>query len=109
MAFKDYLPTVTFGKQQSPAIIERITPTITSEDKGLPAVIDNDSGQVIEKKSLSLLAAMGDFGMSFADYLGGTNGDLRALEAIRLYKNCTPFFQAVSMRAEAFSSIPIRV
>lgn len=51
-----------------------------------------------------------DAGISFADYLGGgSNGDLRALEAIRLYRKCTPFFQSVSMRAEAFSSLPIRV
>lgn len=98
-SIKDLLPTITFGKSQPPAIVERIQPTLEIRSQ-------DDS---IEKKSISLLAAMGDFGISFADYLGGTNGDLRALEAIRLYKNCTPFYQAVSMRAEGFSSIPIRV
>lgn len=66
----------------------------------------------VESKSIVDYAGggYGDYPYSFADFLGsGANGDLRALEAIRLYKNCTPFFQSVSMRAEAFSSIPIRV
>ncbi len=47
----------------------------------------------------------------FIDFLGGVNGagDLRALEAARLYKKCTPFFQSVSMISAAFSSVPIRV
>ena len=50
------------------------------------------------------------YDLSFYDYLGGSNrGDLRALEAIRLYKQCMPFFRAVELRAEAFSSIPFRV
>ena len=48
--------------------------------------------------------------LSFYNFLnGGSLGDLRALEAIRLYKRCMPFFRAVEMRAEAFSSIPIRI
>lgn len=97
MALKDLIP---FGKASPPAVVERIQPTLEMRSQ---------DDAVVGKKSFSLVAAMGDFGQSFADYLGGTNGDLRALEAVRLYKNCTPFYQAVSMRAEAFSSLPIRV
>lgn len=62
-----------------------------------------------EKKSYPGLG-YSDLPFSFADYLGsGLNGDLRAIEAVRLYRQCTPFFQSVSMRAEAFSSLPLRV
>lgn len=67
---------------------------------------------VAEAKSYLAECGIGysDAPFSFADYLGaGSNGDLRALEACRLYRQCTPFFQSVSMRAEAFSSLPIRV
>lgn len=52
---------------------------------------------------------------SFAPYQyadgisSGFNAKVGAREAVRLYEQCTPFFQAVNMRAEAFSSIPIRV
>jgi HK97 family phage portal protein len=46
---------------------------------------------------------------SFAAFLRGSDAqDLAAIECIRLYKKCLPFFDAVSRRAEAFSSIPIR-
>jgi len=62
-----------------------------------------------EKKGISIVADYSGADVSFADYLGGSNGDLRALESCRLYKACTPFYQSVSMRAEAFSSIPVRV
>ncbi len=49
-------------------------------------------------------------GTSFYSFLAGAGyGDIRALETIRWYKRCMPFFRAVEMRAEAFSSIPIKV
>lgn len=61
----------------------------------------------VEKKSYS---EQGYPPFAFAEYLGANaNGDLRALEAVRLYKRCTPLYQAVNMRAEAFSSIQPRV
>ena len=46
-------------------------------------------------------------GLSFYDFIGA--GDVRAMETIRWYKKCMPFFRAIDARAEAFSSIPIRV
>lgn len=51
-----------------------------------------------------------DIPFSFAGYLQ-QNGQsqLLASETIRMYKECSPFFNAVNKRAEAFSSIPPRV
>lgn len=49
-------------------------------------------------------------GGSFYDYLrtGDNTQDLAAMECTRLYKKCLPFYDSVSRRCEAFSSIPIR-
>lgn len=48
--------------------------------------------------------------VAFADFLFTSGqGDLAAFEAVRLYKKCTPFFQAVSMRSETASSVPINI
>lgn len=59
-----------------------------------------------EQKSNPLVNAP----FAFADFLGAAGlGDLQAIECIRLYKKCAPLFNAVNMRAEAFSSIPIHV
>lgn len=47
---------------------------------------------------------------AFVDFLaGGFNGDLMAYEAMRLYRKCTPFYQAVNMRAGSGSSVPVNV
>ena len=47
---------------------------------------------------------------SFVGYLTGNGSqDLAAIECIRLYKQCLPYYDSVSRRAEAFSSIPARV
>lgn len=49
-------------------------------------------------------------GVSFPEFLAnGGNGDLSIYAAIKLYADAMPLFNAVSMRAEAFSQIPIRV
>lgn len=48
--------------------------------------------------------------VSFTEFLrGGENGDLSAFAAIRLYQKAMPLFNAVDMRATAFSQIPIRL
>jgi len=61
-----------------------------------------------EQKSIN--PVLFDPAFSFADYLGGMGyGDLLAAESIRLYKKCTPLFNSINMRGEAFSSIPLRV
>lgn len=45
---------------------------------------------------------------AFVDFLSpGFNGDLMAYEAMRLYRKCTPFYQAVNMRASAGSAVPV--
>ncbi len=78
----------------------------------LPSFMKGTPAPEIEKKGYleSVGGGYSDLPFSFADYLGsGLNGDLRAVEAVRLYRQCTPFFQSVSMRAEAFSSLPLRV
>jgi len=50
----------------------------------------------------------GDPNFAFADMLYQSGEyDLYALECIRLYKRCAPFFDAINRRAEAFASIPI--
>ena len=47
---------------------------------------------------------------SFADYLyGNQQYDLYALEAINLYRQCMPFYDAVNRRAGAFSALPIQL
>lgn len=48
--------------------------------------------------------------VSFAEFLYNRGYyDLSALAVIRMYKDCTPFFMAVDMRATHFSSIPIKI
>jgi len=47
---------------------------------------------------------------SFVGFLRGNGAqDLAAIECIRLYKQCLPYYDSVSRRAEGFSSIPARV
>lgn len=47
---------------------------------------------------------------SFADYLyGGGHYSLSALAAIQMYKDCTPLFTAIDMRATQFADIPTRL
>lgn len=47
---------------------------------------------------------------SFTEFLyNGGHGDLSAFAAIELYKKTMPLFNAVDMRATAFSQIPIRL
>lgn len=47
---------------------------------------------------------------SFADYLyGGGHYSLSARAAIQMYKDCTPLFTAIDMRATHFANIPIRL
>lgn len=49
-------------------------------------------------------------GISFPEFLfNNGNGDLSAFAAIQMYMDAMPLFNAVQMRAEAFSQIPVRV
>jgi len=49
-------------------------------------------------------------GLSFAEFLyTNGNGDLSNFEAIRLYEQNMPLYNAVDMRARLFSEIPVRV
>lgn len=49
-------------------------------------------------------------GTSFAEYLYNSGyEDLSAFASMVLYKRAMPFFNAVNMRAEAFSQIPLRI
>ena len=61
--------------------------------------------EVMERKSAPLIAN----NVSFAEFLRMGNGDLSAFAAIRLYNRAMPLFNAVDMRATAFSQIPIRL
>ena len=66
----------------------------------------SESDPIPEKKSIELVS--GD--LSFAEYLYQSGyGDLSAHQAIKLFKQTMPLYNAVTMRAEAFSSIPIRI
>ena len=48
--------------------------------------------------------------LSFPEYLFNNGmGDLSAFAAIQLYMDAMPLFNAIAMRAEAFSQIPIKV
>lgn len=65
--------------------------------------------QNVQYKSHGSLSQGGNLG-SFADYLNSNGqGDLRAFETLRLYKQCQPLFTAVNMRAEAFAQLKLRV
>lgn len=72
--------------------------------KVLDKQFEQDRNPVVEEKSIQ-------YPVSFNDFLAGrpNTGDIRALEAARLYKKCTPFFQSVNMRATGFSAIEPRV
>jgi HK97 family phage portal protein len=75
---------------------ERITPTITFED-------EKNFQPSTELKSFVPQ-------QSFADYLYfNRQYDLYAYEAIRLYTECMPFFDAVNRRSDAFASIDLKV
>jgi len=71
------------------------------------------AGQQIQKKSNANgnpYSGGGTVPFAFADFLSNRGqGDLRAAECIRLWKECTPFFNSVEMRSAAFASIPPRV
>lgn len=61
-----------------------------------------------ERKSIANLLPPGD--LSFTEFLvTNGNGDLGVYSAIQLYMRCMPLFNAIAMRAEAFSQIPIKV
>lgn len=48
--------------------------------------------------------------ISFTEYLiANGNGDLGDIASIRLYMKAMPLFNAITMRAEAYSNIPLRV
>jgi len=48
--------------------------------------------------------------MAFADFLSlGGDGDLLAYESMRLYKKCTPFYQAVNIRSTTGAGVPVRL
>ncbi len=59
----------------------------------------------LEKKSI-----IPPQGLSFTEFLiSNGDGDLGSFAAIQLYMKAMPLFNAVSLRAQAFSQIPIRV
>lgn len=63
----------------------------------------DDSGQ--EKKSI-----IPPQGLSFTEFLiNNGDGDLAAFSAVQLYMKAMPLFNAVSLRSQTFSQIPIRV
>tara|TARA_Y100000310_G_scaffold320268_1_gene376539 strand:+ start:1482 stop:2936 length:1455 start_codon:yes stop_codon:yes gene_type:complete len=70
----------------------------------IPEVKNNDAP--LEQKS------SGSYGtqISFPEFLANSgNYDLSAYASIRLYEEAMPLFNAIDMRAEAFSQIPIRL
>ena len=70
----------------------------------------NKQFDIPEQKHLISDYPWGGGGYSFVDYLAD-NGytDLSAFASILLYRKAMPLFHAISMRAEAFAQIPIRL
>lgn len=77
---------------------DRIAPTFGDEE--LPV-------KKIEQKSMMEVVIPTQ---SFADFLyGRSQYDLYALETIRMYRSCMPFFDAINRRCESFASIPVKM